>query len=41
MAEQRVEKKDGKKLTKEEKANKRINKALKDFYAKKGHQAVF
>lgn len=41
LAEQRVEKKDGKKLTKEERANKRVSKVLKDFYAKKGHQAVF
>lgn len=41
LAEQRVEKKNGKKLTKAEKADKRISKGLKEFYAKKGHQAVF
>ena len=37
LAEQRVEKKNGKKLTKAEKADKRISKGLKEFYAKKGH----
>ena len=41
LAEQRVEKKNGKKQTKAEKADKRIHKQLKELYAKKGHQAVF